>query len=849
MRVVDSLPGLGHRLLTERRGRTVLTIAGITLGVALFTGSLLVTVTATRGLDRFTAEANGQADVIAAAPGASLSSIVSPLGGEFDASVIDRLATLPDVEAVVALLTTPSSFDGPEGATEQRVNHRVAAALVGADLDEARSIYPVEVDDGRLPRKGADEMALGPKVADAIGAHVGGSVTIPTAEGRRAVEVVGVLADRGIGRLDRVGFTSLSTARRYADRPAAVSQVAIDLVDGADAAEWIDRHAASVPDGVVLSTSAESLRTFRGQIRALTGALSVVGLGLLATAGFLIYLTLAMSVVERTRLYGTMLALGATHGQIRKVVFAEALRIGVIGTGIGLVLGVGVAEALRLASARLLNLFGSPGLVIEPWLLAVAAMVGLATTLVSALVPARRAARVDPVAAIRSTEADEPLAAGSWIVGGVLMTVGVALVFLGRPPTEIGMLLAGVGAVRLVPYVVRPVARRLGPMIARLSPGGGRIAVKHLVAERTRSAYTLALIMLVMAMAVAITAAYLSFNNSIERQLTAQFGDDVQVTAASELSPDFVERLASVPGVDGVSARSASTASYAGDDGVEDIYIQGIDDSTYFDVAGFQFADGDAAAVVEGFRGGPSALVPSATAQRLGLGVGDDITMTTLEGPVDFRIVATADLTNIPPEFVVSRDDGARFFGATAIESVLVRVAPSSTPNEVRERIDAELGDEATFIATTSSELKADTRAQIGAGINGFFVLLLLAGVVGTFGLANTMAVSVFKRYREIGVLRAIGARRRQIQAMAVIEALTMVAVALVLALPLGMLATRPLLDTTREQLGDTTIQYETPWIIVPILAVIGVAVALIASVWPARRASHLEIDAALRFE
>lgn len=850
MRPVRSLLGLGRRLLTERPGRTALTVAGIVLGVALFTGCLIVTATARRGLDQFVAEVNGQADVIAAAPGSSLSSIVSPRGGELDDTIVEELASLPDVDSAVGVLAVPSAFDGPDGATEQRVNFRVAAALVGVDLETATSIYPISIAEGRLPADGADELVLPGKVADHLGADVGDVVTIPTSNGPIEVPVVAILEERGIGRLDRIGFTSLQTARRYANQPNEVTQVAIDLAAGVDPQEWIDTTGTLAPDSVVVSTSEASLGVYRDQIGALTGALSILGLGLLLTAGFLIYLTLSMSVVERTRLYGTMVALGATNRQVRRVVLSEALVIGAVGTTAGLALGVGVAEALRLATARLLQLFGAPALFIPWWALAVSALVGMATTLGSALVPARRAARTDPIAAIRATEADDPIRSRSWILAALMLTLGAtAMSLTSIPVVALGMVLVGVGAVRLVPYAVRPLARRLGPMIARLSPGGGRIAVQHLVAERTRSAYTLALVMVVMAMAVSITAIFLSFNRSLESQLTAQFGDDLQITAASTLDPTFLDQLEQLEGVAGVTGLSNSAGSFTTDAGTEDVFIEAIDPDTYFDVASYPFTNGDATSVLEAWGRGPAVIVPTATADRIGAEVGDALTMQTLEGPIDFEVAATADLNNIPPGFVTSLPDAHRLFGAVGIEEVFVRVAPDHTPEDVRTAIESGFGDEATFIVTTASELKADTRAQIGAGINSFFVLLLLAGIVGTFGLANTMAVSVFKRYREIGVLRAIGARRRQIRAMAIIEALTLVTVALVLALPLGTLLSRPLLATTRAQLGDLTVHYETPWVIVPVLAAIGVAVAVLAAIWPAHRAAHLEIDSALRFE
>ncbi|MFZ6004973.1 MAG: FtsX-like permease family protein [Actinomycetota bacterium] len=850
MASVRTLQGLGGRLVTERRGRTALTTAGITLGVALFTGALIMTMTSAQGMADFAAETNGQADVMAAAPGASLASIVSPTGGELRGGVVDELAALAGVDVAFGLLVAPSSFEGPLGATSLRVNRLTAAALVGTDLEEGRTIFPVELSAGRLPADAVDEIALPPRLADRLGARLDETITVSTSQGPRAVRVVGILADRGIGRLDRIGFTSLSAAQRMAGQPDVITQVALSLEDDIDVGQWIAEHEDLAPDGVVLSTPSNSLRALRAQIAALNGSLIGLGAGLLFTAGFLIYLTLAMSVVERTRLYGTMLALGATHRQVRKVVLAEALVIGAIGTSLGLALGLGVAAALRAGTGRLLSLFGDPGLVVSPWALAAGAAVGVGTTLVSALVPSRRAAATDPVAAIRTTAADEPLPSGTWLVAAGLLVAGfVTLTRPGVGPAAVGLVLVLVGAVRLVPFVIAPLAGRLGPLVALRSRGGGRLAIQHLVAERTRSAYTLALVMLVMTLAVAIMTIYLSFTSSLERQLSVQFGDALHVTAASTFEPSFVDALRDVPGVAAVTARSRATTSFTTEAGTEDIYMGTIDPATYFDVATFAFVDGTVDGVVEAFEQGDSVILPASTADRLGVGLGDGITLGTLEGPMVFTIAATAELSNVPALFVTSNEIGLRRFGAVGISDALVRVDPATSPTAVRNNIQAALDDRATFIVTTASELKADTRAQIAGGANSFLVLLFLAGIVGTFGLANTMAVSVTKRYREIGVLRAMGARRRQIRGMAIVEALTLVAVALVLAFPLGMLVSKPLLAVTLEQLGDISVGYSVPWAIFPILLVIAAGAAVIAAAWPARRASRLEIDAALRFE
>ncbi|MFL6203946.1 MAG: ABC transporter permease, partial [Acidimicrobiales bacterium] len=287
---VRSLPALGRRLLTVQRARVVLTMAGVVLGVALFTGCLLTTTTATKGFEAFARETSGDADVLAKAPGGAMRTITTPRGGELDQAVVDDLGALPGVERISTLLGVPTVFEGPEGRTEQRINFTVAAALVGAELDPRTSLYPVAIAAGRLVTDDVDEIALPAPLAHELGVAVGDPVVTSTSDGQVPLELVGILEPSGIGHLDAMGFTSLATARRLSGQPTAVTQVALALRPGVDRKAGIEEASTSVPEGVVLTDSGEALETFRTQIGALSGALTVLGAGLLLIAAFLIYL-------------------------------------------------------------------------------------------------------------------------------------------------------------------------------------------------------------------------------------------------------------------------------------------------------------------------------------------------------------------------------------------------------------------------------------------------------------------------------------------------------------------------------------------------------------------------------
>jgi putative ABC transport system permease protein len=605
-----------------------------------------------------------------------------------------------------------------------------------------------------------------------------------------------------------------------------------------------------VVPGVSLVRSEDALGPVRGQVQALTASLLVVGAGILFTAGFLIYLTLSLSVAERTRLYGTVHALGATPRQVRRVVVAEALAVGLLGSVIGSGLGVGIAMVLRWATARLLAIIGGGGLVIRPTTFVAGIAMGVVTTVASALGPARRAARVEAIEAIRTTT-DPPPERDRWKRGLVLVVTGGTLLVVGTSTTVLGaaVILVLLGSIWLVPPMIGPLASVLGRVTARASRGVGRVAVEHLVAERTRSAYTLALVMLVMAMAIAGAAIHVSFTSSIDRQNDAEFAGGLTLFAASTFPDTMVQEVAEQPGVVAVTARGNGTAAIVGKGPDRDVIVRSLDADTFFDVSGFRFETGDPDAVRAGFARGRSVVVPKSTAHNLGVEVGDELVLSTAEGPVPFRVVATVELSNIPAVLIVSDQDGRSLFSITGNNEVQIRLEPGADAATVGHALERDLAERGPFLVVTTDQLKADTRAQIGAGINGFFILILLAGVVGMFGLANTMVVSVTTRLREIGVLRAVGARRAQVRRMVMIEAVTLVLVAVVLAVPLGIALSRPLLQAVQATLVDTTVDYAFPLAVVPVLTVVGLVVAVLASLWPVRRAVTTDIDVALRYE
>ena len=844
------LSRLGLRTLAERRWRSILTAGGVVLGVALFVGALLTTVSSLQGFDRFVDEASGQADVVITPAGAALGSLLQPEAGAVPAGVAEDLAGIDGVAGAAGVVAFPTAVRTDRGtAIEQELNRRAPAAVVGAAL-ESQTVYPVSLAAGQLPAPGAREVVVPSPMARSLDIGPGDVLHVAAPVGPLEVTITGVLEERGVGRLRTVVFTSIEAARAMGGLADGYTQVGIKLDRGIDVPAWVARHRAGVPGGVELIEAARPLRAFRSQIAMLNGALVVSAAGILFCGGFLIYLTLAMSVAERTRLYGILQSLGATRRQVHRLVVVEALVLGSAATAVGIVLGVVVARGLAAATERLLSLFGSPPLVISWWALGAGAVVGIVTTVVAALVPARRAARVDPVTAIREAQLPEPNTTGRWFVGAILLSLGASLLALTSGlAMAAAIVVIAVGSIQLMPFVIRPLAAALRPVMGKLSRGVGDIAVLHLARERSRSAYTLALVMLVMAFTIATAAVTGSYTRSLERELDRTLGSDLQLSAASTFPPAFLDALGAHPDVEAFTAIANASTTLTHGDTDERVYVQAIDPTSYFEVGSFSWSDGDDASARQALEGGGVVIFPTSAADRLGVERGDTVVMHTADGPAEFVVAGLAHLSNIPTRLVIAKADGERLFGTWGPDEAWVNVSGTRDLEAARRSLEDDLRPMAGFIASTPSEIKEDVRAQVAGGANGFYVLIFMAGAVGLFGLANTVAVSILQRYREIGLIRALGARRRQVRSMALVEAVTLVVAAFVLAVPLGALLSRPLLAAVQSNLGDVTVHYSFPWLVLPVVGVAGLVVGALAAALPARRAAALEIDDALRFE
>lgn len=825
------LSNLGFRALTEHKGRAVLMAAGVTLGVALFTGALLTTASLSQAMDRRLGS-----DVT-----------VSAVGDHLDRGVLDTARALPDVARALPLIRFGTSVTGPSGkATEQRINQGPPAVFVGFDVADINE-HDIHVVKGQ-PFAGND-VVVTEHLADLLGVEVDDPVRVATPTGSTELRVVGIAtASPDLGN-DSAVVGTVALGQQLAGRPGAVNSIGLVLRGGTDVDRWIASHNADLGPTATLDRFAGPLGLIRAVVRQLASALVALGALMVLAGAYLVYLSIATRVVERVRLYGTLHALGATRRQIRRLVVTEAAALGGGASILGTVLGVGIASLMLGGLSRQLALFGGASLVVNPALLAVAAVGGALATVVAAYGPARRAANLDPVAAITETHTTDVGNPRYRALGAAITALGVILLAVGGGALVFALLALLIGVLILLPTFMAPLANIAQLVVGRLGSGLGIVAVHHVVTERRRSSRTLGLIVLMMSLLLAVGAFYVSATKSIDSVLARQFAADLQLRAAASFPPDVVQQIDHAAGVRAATAAAGLPVDVVRPDGVLKAGALVIDPSTYFDVTDFAWAHGDATTAQVALSKGDAILVPQAAATSLGMKPGSNVKLRTASGVRNFRVAATFKATTSTLSVVIARVDAERYFGFSDTQVVWVDVAQGANPDAVSTSLQSQFGERSPFIVYRLDDLRRDVRTQLLSGVAPFLVLFGLGAIIGLVGLANTLAVSVLERYREIGILRAIGARRRQIHALAMVESALLVLIALIVAIPLGWAISRPLLDILQQGVSFTSITYHFPWSYLIVLGVVGVVTAVGAGFWPARHAASLDIDRALRFE
>ena len=845
------------RGLASRKLRSLLTAFAIVLGVAMVSGTFVLTDTIDSGFDTVFSESYEGADAVIS-PETEFGRQAAGSGG-FSVSVLEDVEALPSVAEAAGSVRDSARLIGRDG--EPLGGSSVSPLALGLDpADEQFS--PVRIVDGEWP-DGSGQIAIDRRTFDEEGLALGDAISATARGPVQEFEIVGVVE---LGSLESLGGATISvfdlaTAQELFAKEEVVDQIQLAAAEGVSAEALVAEVRGELPATLDVQTTAAQVETESEDTSAGLGFLRYFLLAFAAIAlfvgSFVIANTLSITIGQRTRELATVRTLGASRRQVLWSVVLEALVVGVLASIVGILLGVGLALGLNELLAAAGIELPTSGLVLETRTIVVGLVVGIGITLLASIRPALRATRVPPIAAVREGSVLPPSRFARFgLPASLTLTAGaVALLLVGSLgdglstaprllAIGLGVILLFVGIALVAPRLVRPLASALGWPGTQIAGAAGRLARANAMRNPARTASTASALMIGLALVtlVAILAQGLrsTFVDSVDELFVADYAV-VAEGGFNPLTPEVEEALAQAPGVEEVSGVRSGSGRIAG----EDVGVSAVPGNIAETVA-IRWDEGSDA--VPGALGEDGAFVTREFADERDLELGSPLEIETPTG--ETLALAVEGIWEEPKggspfgQVAVSHEAFDPVFPEPRNDFTFVNVAGGITA-DAEAGLETALADFPDANVQTRDEFKDESVASLSRVLNILYVLLALSVVVSLFGLVNTLVLTVFERTRELGMLRAVGMTRRQVRRMIRHESIVTALLGAVLGIAIGVF----LAALVTQALGDEGFSFALPIGSLVVFVLAAILVGVLAAIMPARRAARLDILEALRYE
>jgi putative ABC transport system permease protein len=848
------LTSLGLKSLWARKTRALTTTFAVFLGVAFVAGSYILTDTIFAAFDEIFSESLSGTSVVVTAQNP-----VEQENGEVptvSASLLAPIAKTPGVKEAAGAIFTPGGFFN---AKNEKIGNKFAPKFISSTLPgELESLTYI---DGHRPR-GPTEASIDKAAAEDSHLELGDGIKIVGQGKAEEFKLVGFtqLGSASFGGAS-IAQVTLPVAQRLTHKRGSFDQISVAAEKGVSPALLKRRIAAQMPPGVRTETGTESADRSSEEIRDNLGFLQtfllVFGFIAVFVGSFLIFNTFSITVAQRVREFGMLRTLGASRRQILSSVLIEAVLVGLLGAILGIAGGFVIAAALNV----LLEAFGielpTTSLVLESRTVVVALVVGVVVTFVASLVPALRSTRVPPIAALQAF-APPPskrrrivfvlFSALVGLVGLLLLLVGL---FGGQSAgTAAGMI--GGGALAIViavslfsPRLVPPLATVAGWPLERMRRLTGRLARENAQRNPSRTAVTAAALMIGLALVAFVTVFAAGLKGSVAQVVDENFAGGLVIQNSDGFSPipgGAARAAAKVPGVESVASIRSAKADVLGGGSAE---------------VTAPSPDVEKALTIEWKQGGPEvlrnlgedqAVLSDGFASDHGLAVGDRFALLTQTGArPSFEVAGTfSSKLGVLGSVLITQPAMAREFAQT--QDTIDFIEPAAGADEAKLQTILSAGVERLFPVAevlNQGELKENREKQVDMLVNLFYALLAFAILISLFGIANTLALSIHERTRELGMLRAIGMSRRQVRTMVRYESVITALIGAILGMVLGLVFATLIAQPLKDE--GFTLSYPIGSLVA--LLVLAALAGVIAAIPPARRASKLDVLESLQYE
>ncbi|MFI2434756.1 ABC transporter permease [Streptomyces sp. NPDC018693] len=836
------------RNVLAHKARLLMTVLAVMLGVAFVSGTLVFTNTISDAYQKSSARGFGHVDVAMTPTYQEGKGDEPGKMSELTDALLDKSAKVPGAADAIGVVdgTVPiADKDGRligEGWQSRGGNY-------WGDKDPR---YPLK--SGTAPR-GENEVAIDAETARRTGYQVGDTLRLSVDGPVLTPKVTGVFTtdDGNVAAGGSLVLFDTPTAQKLFGKAGTYNEIAVKAAPGTSQTALQAALEKALPQDLVRTTTGKALADT--QAKQIASDMSGLRQALLVFAGislfvgtFIIANTFTMLVSQRTRELALLRAVGASRRQVTRSVLIEAFVVGAVAGAAGLVTGIGIGVALRSLIGTLGATVPDGPLVITPGTIGAAFAVGIVITMLAAWLPGRRAAKIPPVAAMSSVHAKATVKSlvlrntiGALFSGAGIATILAATSMRGKQgmtPMGLGATLLIIGVFVLTPLLSRPLIAAAAPVL-RIFGITGKLARQNSLRNPRRTAATASALMIGLTLITGMTVMAGSVQKSIEKMAAESLRADYVVSMAvgNGLSPDVEKQLAGVDGVTDISPLREAESLVDGDydylTGVNGASIGKLTDPEVndgaFEVSGTQVAVDASSALRYGWKAGSSftAAYQDGKKQKLtvaGIYEGNDV----ISGILVDNATLTPHLSDpTDRKVMVKTSDGA----SSATKDKLVKALGTNPAIRIQDRQD----------------ITNEIAQMFTLMLNMLYGLLAMAVVVAVLGVVNTLAMSVFERSQEIGMLRAVGLDRPSIKRMVRLESLIICLFGGVLGVGLGVFfgwAAGELLAN-----GLPTYELVLPWGRLVLFLALAATVGVLAALWPARRAARLNMLTAIKSE
>ncbi|MFF0021780.1 ABC transporter permease [Streptomyces sp. NPDC005496] len=847
---------IGAASLRAHKRRFAGTFLAVFLGVAFLTGTLVMGDTLRAGFDTMFGNATSGTDAVVR----NAATITTPGDSQGERRPIDTALTAaiertPGVAAAVPDIQGAGQLVGADG---EPVGGQGPPTVAGNWITDP-GLNPYRLAEGRAPAR-SGEVVINRGAAKKGGLEIGDTTTLRTPDPVK-VTIVGLATFGGEDGMAQVTFTGMTRADAetyLTARPGQAAAIQVRAAPGTGQRELVERLTPVLPKGVEAITGQESAEENTDMISSqfltlfTTFLLVFSGVALLV-ATFSIHNTFAIVVAQRTRENALLRALGASRRQVTAATLLEASAVAVTASAAGLAGGVGIAAGLQALFPAIGFPFPDGALVVGGLSLLLPLAVGVLVCLGSAVLPAVRAGRTAPLAALRETAVDRSGASrGRAAVGGSLAALALAATLVGVLAAP-SLWLAGSGAVlALAAFVVLgPVAagtavRVIGIPLDRLRGVTGALARRNALRTPKRTAATASALMIGIAVVSLFTVFGASLKATMDQTVSRSFAGDVVVSTpsfgagGSGLSPKLAPAIARQPGVENAVGLGRGVAEVDG----EGRALTVTDPVTLGKVFDLGRVDGSLDRL-----GTDGIAVTREEAGRQGLTTGDTTRLTFTDGDrKTFTVRAVYGRSELAGDYVITRAAWAPHRTQDSDTLVAVSFADGVSTAEGTAAVERTAAAYGNPDVQTRDEYARSSAAGIDMMLTLVYALLALAVLIALLGIANTLTLAIHERTRELGLLRAVGQTRAQLRAMVRWESVLVAAFGTAGGLALGGFLGWVLVKAS-DGASDSDFAFAVPPVQLVVVALVGLAAGALAGLRPARRAARLDVLRAIATE